>query len=271
MKNFFQTFKEELIAVPLLILLFFGVNWQLGKWFPNSEFFDFVGQMETFTYRLMAFVVTLVFAWVGVRITFPQVYNYLREDFYHKFADMDDDKKTKYAVIIIAIFILCATFAGSARAANPNEIRTKLVNQLESQLYIRETSYNSSIEIDMFLQSVNVLTPAAWCGAYVGYNLGSFNVPNPQSAWSPDYAKPKDVIWTPKKCSKDPLPGDVFTLYYTSLKRVGHTGFFIKKNKDGYAITIEGNTNGDGSREGDGVYKKKRDMLKLHAITRYIK
>lgn len=151
-------------------------------------------------------------------------------------------------------------------------LRDSLEIKLRSQLNVRETSPNRGPMIDMYLKSVKTQLGVAWCGAFVGYNLSYFKIINPNSAWSPDYAKSKDIIWRPKlKTNIDLLIGDVITIYYKNLKRVGHTGFYIKTDKDGYFITIEGNTNGSGSREGDGVYLKKRDPDKLYAITRYIK
>jgi hypothetical protein len=150
-------------------------------------------------------------------------------------------------------------------------IRDSLLIKLESQLNVRETSPNRGPMVDIYNRSVGSSVGVYWCGSFVGYNLSYFNIPNPNSAWSPNYAKSKDIIWKPKlKTSLEPLTGDVFTIYYQNLDRVGHTGFFVKKNKDGYFITIEGNTNGTGSREGDGVYKKKRESDKIFAITRYI-
>lgn len=151
-------------------------------------------------------------------------------------------------------------------------IRDSLLIKLESQLNVRETQPNRGIMIDAYNRNVGAALGSFWCGSFVGYNLSYFNIPNPNSAWSPNYAKTKDIIWRPKlKTSILPLTGDVITIYYNNLGRVGHTGFFIETNKDGYFITIEGNTNGTGSREGDGVYKKKRDPNKIYAITRYIK
>jgi hypothetical protein len=63
-------------------------------------------------------------------------------------------------------------------------------------------------------------------------------------------------------------PGHVFGIYYTNLKRVGHVGF-IEKIDGGSATTIEGNTNGGGSREGDGVYRKIRRLSQMHKIVSY--
>ncbi|HRO18524.1 MAG TPA: hypothetical protein PLU07_10055, partial [Ferruginibacter sp.] len=63
--------------------------------------------------------------------------------------------------------------------------------------------------------------------------------------------------------------GDVFTLYYAHLKRIGHTGFHHKKINSSVYESVEGNTNAAGSREGDGVYKKKRSYNATHSISRW--
>jgi hypothetical protein len=52
---------------------------------------------------------------------------------------------------------------------------------------------------------------------------------------------------------RDAMPGDVITF----LPAFSHVGIVEEKCLGGL-ITIEGNTNGAGSREGDGVYRKKR-------------
>ena len=153
--------------------------------------------------------------------------------------------------------------------------REKLIDSVNAQLYVREITPNRAPMIDIYHETVNPQQPLygqAWCGVFVGANLTWQGVQNPNSAWPPDYANPKDIIWTQKnKNSIPPLPGDVVTYFYSNLRRVGHTGFYESTDKDGYFITDEGNTNGTGSREGDGVFKKKRDPQKVHAISRYIK
>ena len=47
------------------------------------------------------------------------------------------------------------------------------------------------------------------------------------------------------------------------------TGFIDKKDGN-YYITVEGNTNEAGSREGDGVYRKRRHIKTIYAISRWI-
>src|SRR5690606_39153725 len=85
----------------------------------------------------------------------------------------------------------------------------------------------------------------------------------------PAFAQPADQVWTPRKASRSPRPGDVFSIYFPSLGRVGHVG--LVASFDGrYINTIEGNPSGPGSREGDGVYARRRELSKVHAITNYI-
>jgi hypothetical protein len=61
-----------------------------------------------------------------------------------------------------------------------------------------------------------------------------------------------------------PSPASTFGIYFSSLKRVGHTGLIEKVSGD-FAVTIEGNTNDGGSRDGDGVYRRRRILDALLA------
>lgn len=268
--NFFKTFKQELISIPSLLVGFFLLNGILSRWFPNSAFFDFASQVETIAFRVLSFVIALAIAWMGLRIAFPQMYTYLKDEFYHKFGDLTEEDKRKYSIRFFLVFLICVALV-SRSVGETNEVQKKLVQNLETQLNVREVSPNRGPMVDLYLQSVKINIPAPWCAAFVSYNLQKLHIPNPCSAWSPDYAKPKDAIYRQKVVSSPPKAGDVVTYYYPNLKRVGHVGFFLQKDPSGYVITIEGNTNGGGSREGDGVYKKKRELAKIYAITRYIK
>jgi hypothetical protein len=64
--------------------------------------------------------------------------------------------------------------------------------------------------------------------------------------------------------------GDVFGLWFANKNRIAHVGFIDSRQGD-YYITVEGNTNEAGSREGDGVYKKRRHVKTIYAISRWIK
>lgn len=152
--------------------------------------------------------------------------------------------------------------------------RKDLVVILESQLYVRElTGNNDGTEVEEYLLSVGLGKGYPWCAAYTTWGLDQCLIPNPQSAWSPNWAKNKDVIWSQslvkQRKMRIPKSGDTFTLFYNSLNRVGHVGFILEEKED-YFITIEGNTNIAGSRAGIGVFKRKRDKRKIYRITNYI-
>ncbi len=268
--DFFKTFKEELVAVPLLLIGFYFINVILMYLFPNGAFFDFFSQIETIIQKIVLLFISMWTAHLALRVSFPKVYKFLHDEVYEKFNDIPKDKRIEYTIKFILTFILAAALVFKGIGSEKPELRNELIQTLNSQLKVREIAPNRSQAIDIYLRTVNSTPPNPWCAAFVGSNLYWCGISNPKSAWSPDYAKPQDIIWTYTQPRNKPLAGDVVTYYYSNIGRVGHVGFYEKTDSDGYFITIEGNTNGAGSREGDGVYKKKRSQYQVHAISRYI-
>ena len=268
MKSFFNTFKEEIITIILFMAGFFGLNFILQSIFPQSATFDFGSEVETIFYGVVRFIVVLAVSWLGIRVIFPNVFKFLKNEFYKGFNTLDIDKKYLYAIILFCVFVLASAISANAQEHKRAELMTNLIEQLD----VREITTNSSPEIDRYLKHTGIYVNAPWCAAFVAWNLNKIGVDNPRSAWSPNYAMTADVIWRNKKpWNPDIKMGDVFTLYYNRLGRVGHVGFFIKKDRQGRIVTIEGNTNKKGSREGDRVAMKKRDIRKIYAISQYIK
>lgn len=76
------------------------------------------------------------------------------------------------------------------------------------------------------------------------------------------------VIYRGNRVYQPPSPGDVFFIYYANKGRVAHTGF-VHQWGTTTVVTVEGNTNEAGSREGDGVYKKKRLRRQIYAVVTY--
>ena len=69
--------------------------------------------------------------------------------------------------------------------------------------------------------------------------------------------------------NSQPLTGDVFGLYFPEKKRIAHVGF-IDKWDGTWLVSVEGNTNASGSREGDGVYRKRRLTRSIYKVARYV-
>lgn len=266
------SYKEEFLAFVAGIVVFVLINEKLSALFPEAGFFNLPSQFETIVYVVFKYVLMIVLAWMGLRIVLPPVYNFIRQDIYQKFSDLPDEVKREWALKLIMTFLLCAAIATSkAQTPQLNETRAKLVQLVKSQVGIHEITENDSPEIRQYLAHVGIYRPAYWCVAWVSFDLSKLGVVNPMSAYSPDYAKKKDVIWTPKQQRLQPLAGDVITVYYSKLGRVGHGCFYLSTDKSGYFITGEGNANQKLSRTGGEVCILKRDPQKIFAIARFIK
>jgi hypothetical protein len=103
----------------------------------------------------------------------------------------------------------------------------------------------------------------SWCYQQV-------DVEHPKSAWVPSYARKQNLIYQRGQVIKQiPQTGDVFLIWYERLKRPAHIGF-VDQWQATWVITVEGNTNDDGSREGDGVYRKRRVQRQILAVGNFI-
>lgn len=154
---------------------------------------------------------------------------------------------------------------------NSDEIRLKLVAVARSQVGVRESANNTGSEVAKY-QMATWLKPGPWpwCAAFVSWCvrewlrdpavLAHLQFKNPSEA---ELWRCKDARaygweeWAWRKVlgvygdTAEPKVGDVVTYDFS------HVGIVAEVHK-GHIITIEGNTNGEGSREGDGVYIKKR-------------
>jgi hypothetical protein len=114
----------------------------------------------------------------------------------------------------------------------------------------------------------------AYCACFVKWSLFQHGVITKGTAWSPSWSVGPEVYYRQGKFinGNTPRQSDVFTLFYSSLNRVGHVGFIHVWNDpraDDWVFTVEGNTNGEGSREGDGVHKRRRLKRSIYTLSRY--
>ena len=66
-----------------------------------------------------------------------------------------------------------------------------------------------------------------------------------------------------------PQKGDVFGIWFPDKGRIAHVGF-VDSWSDKWLITVEGNTNEAGSREGDGVWRKRRLVASVYQVSDFI-
>lgn len=161
----------------------------------------------------------------------------------------------------IALALIALTFI-SVQASPPN-----IKQSYDSQIGVREkTGNNDGPAVKMYLATCNLSEGYAWCAAFVKWNL-----------LNSGFTQAKQINAMAMSCDKEERhvqptearTGDVFTLYYVKLKRIGHTGFFDKQINKSIYRSVEGNTNEAGSREGDGVYVKYRSYRATYSFNRW--
>jgi hypothetical protein len=167
--------------------------------------------------------------------------------------------------ITLTISLLLSSFHLQARICTDPSCDC-IVTVASSQVgNCEEGGNNRGQHVEKYLRSVNAKPGDAWCSAFVAWVLNVCGVTHKINAWSPT-AVSRNVIWQRGE-GEEPQGGDVFGIYYTSLKRVGHAG--IIERWGSYVHTIEGNTNDGGSRDGDCVMRKIRHHKTIYKVSRY--
>ena len=149
------------------------------------------------------------------------------------------------------------------KAKSEKEIRVSVIDTALSQIGVREaTGKNDGKAVEKYLKVCGLGKGYAWCAAFISWVYKVNKVSEFKTAWAPG--------WFPKtKTVKHDLaePGDVFGIWINN--RIGHVGLVYVWG-DKVVRTIEGNTNDAGSREGDGVYEKRRLRRQIYAVSKWI-
>ena len=157
-------------------------------------------------------------------------------------------------------------------------IGEQIVKVAESLLYIREkTGNNDHPMIDKMFDYLGLPHNLSWCLAFCIWCVHSVVNPMPypkiarcstffeivkKDTWKYKVGTPSDVAWNIYKVK----PGTIIIFSQSKVAGKsnwnGHAALVDMKVTDNNRTwyTIEGNTNGAGSREGNGVYRKVRSI-----------
>lgn len=190
--------------------------------------------------------------------------------------------------VLILLSVTSSVMAQSDQSTvyplNSLQRREKVRQIYTSQIGVRERQVNSGPEVEQFLRYVKLPKGNPWCAAFVCWVYGEADVRTPRTGWSPDLFRNEKVIWTSGEqrtrirdsrrlqngvTEQQPRTADVFGIYFPEKGRIAHVGFVDEWNGT-WLITVEGNTNLSGSREGDGVYRKRRLVRSIYQVARYI-
>lgn len=139
---------------------------------------------------------------------------------------------------------------------------SQLVANARKYLGVRERGgANRGAEVERFLRAVGLGPGYPWCGAFVGLNEKECGIRNPKPSARARGYKTKESVraWDVAIGRVKIQPGYIFVMEFGSW--TGHTGIVESYDpKTRTLTTIEGNTNGAGSREGDRVARKQRKI-----------
>lgn len=160
----------------------------------------------------------------------------------------------------------------------PTPLGRKIAEVAQRYLGVEEQprGSNRGPHIDAFLRFVGLQPGNPWCTAFVSYCVHKaaeemgVATDFPKTGWTPSllsYAKRTNRLFTQQELAAGvkPQPGWVVLFYYPKLNRVAHSGVVLKTLPLGAVLTIEGNTNSDGSREGYKVMRRVRLLKNIYA------
>jgi hypothetical protein len=145
----------------------------------------------------------------------------------------------------------------------------------ESQVGVRENKKNGGAMIEEYQKATWLpVGEWPWCAALVcwvvkqavGKTKVSFRLPQTPGAWAFEkWCRSVDsTVKLRKPTMKDVVRGDIVIFTFS------HIGIATgPPDKNGNVPTVEGNTNADGARLGDGVYRKLRPLSKIRSRIRF--
>jgi hypothetical protein len=127
-------------------------------------------------------------------------------------------------------FATTLAFAGSPPGSPPQPTDGKYLEVQKvymSQIGLSEIPEGSNWgpNVQKYLSSVHVYSPAAWCAAFVHWSNSTAGIKDNITAWSPTAQNNANLVYYNGHYLQPPRPADVFTIYFPSLKRIAHTGF----------------------------------------------
>jgi hypothetical protein len=176
---------------------------------------------------------------------------------------------TNKNLLVGVLWLICSI----SSAQQSYQLRDNIQKTYNSQIGVRElTGKNDGPQVEKYLSYVWLKKGQPWCAAFVSWTFYQNGVKKARSGGCVGLMEQGIVIYKGAKVLPNkapPLHGDVFFIWYANKNRVAHTGF-IDEWGDDIVTTVEGNTNSAGSREGDGVYRKKRLKRQVYAVATYI-
>lgn len=174
---------------------------------------------------------------------------------------------------------ILAKLSTEEKEVSGSSVSDKMVNLARAEIGVSEIDgSNCGPRVDVY-KAATWLDPDKgwpWCAAFICWLIReaiegediSFKRPQTAGAWDFENWARKQVskgVELRKPTNEDIKAGDIVVFTFS------HIGLAVKDiDSSGYVTTIEGNTNGAGSREGGSVLEKKRHVSCIRSRIRII-
>jgi len=140
------------------------------------------------------------------------------------------------------------------------------IERAKQSIGVREEKPNWGKWVSVYLKFVNIFTPAPWCCAFVLYKVHQAAGELKTKSILPKTGYVQGLYnWAENRgyISNTPEAGKIFFVWSKELKRYAHIGF-VESVKGTRFVSIEGNSNSNGSREGREVCSNTRVYVPDH-------
>lgn len=201
--------------------------------------------------------------------------------------------------VIIYIISVMSLIYSDLKVQNLSHNKKNLHRDQVQMIYIAElgvrekTGNNDGPKVEEYLRYVGLQKGDPWCAAFVCWVFDQAGVVNLRTGWSPALFPKDKIVWNRNNVSgagkgvgvagrqvegrsvagaakRLPEKGDVFGIWFPDKGRIAHVGF-VDTWGEKWVITVEGNTNEAGSREGDGVWRKRRLVQSVYQVSDFIR
>lgn len=146
----------------------------------------------------------------------------------------------------------------------------ELVAVARSQVGVKESGNNGGTLIREY-QSKTWLEPGAWpwCAAFVCWCISAASAKSGHPVPVPNTPRAREfTTWGRRNFSlihkpRSVAPGDIVIYQF---KSGWHVGIACEFSAGSTVDVVEGNTDGSGGREGDGVYIRNRKLSSIHSV-----
>lgn len=147
---------------------------------------------------------------------------------------------------------------------SPPDVRYEIIDLAITQVGVHElTGNNDGVEVQMYQAATGNVKGDQWCASFVAWCYKQSGLNHTGNAYSPSWFTTATTIYKPSaNIIGSPQPGDVFGVWVTSKKRVGHVGLIERWGND-FVSTIEGNYS-------DRVVRQKRVTRQVYVASDWV-